>query len=85
MDARSHDTGHEPVSITILSPLAGWATPLGEVPDPVFAEKMLGDGIAIDPVEGMLVRGQTGVDVGDHIQVQLQRVDVDRGFIDFVR
>ena len=41
--------------------------------------------IATPPVEGMLVRGQQGLDVGDHIQVQLQHVDVDRGFIDFVR
>ena len=36
-------------AFTIVSPLAGWVTSLGEVPDPVFAERMLGDGVAIDP------------------------------------
>jgi VacB/RNase II family 3'-5' exoribonuclease len=36
-------------------------------------------------VEGMLVRGQKGVDVGDKIQVTLVRTDPERGFIDFVR
>jgi multiphosphoryl transfer protein len=36
-------------AFTIGSPLAGWVTPLSEVPDPVFSERMLGDGVAIDP------------------------------------
>jgi phosphoenolpyruvate-protein phosphotransferase len=33
----------------IAAPLAGWVTPLSDVPDPVFSERMLGDGVAIDP------------------------------------
>jgi exoribonuclease-2 len=37
------------------------------------------------PVEGMLVRGQRGVDVGDEIGVQLLSTDPKRGFIDFGR
>jgi VacB/RNase II family 3'-5' exoribonuclease len=38
------------------------------------------------PVEGMLAHGLIpGVDVGDHLRVILERVDVDRGFIDFSR
>ena len=41
--------------------------------------------ISEPPVEGMLVRGEQGIDVGDRVFVRLQRVDVDRGFIDFVR
>src|SRR5437868_962263 len=41
--------------ISIASPLAGWVTSLDDVPDPVFAERMLGNGIAIDPVEGRVV------------------------------
>ena len=36
-------------AFTIAAPLAGWVTPLSDVPDSVFAEKMLGDGVAIDP------------------------------------
>ncbi len=35
------------------------------------------------PVEGKLMEGFKGVDVGDKIRVQLMRTDVDRGFIDF--
>ena len=36
-------------AFTIAAPLAGWVTPLSDVPDPVFSECMLGDGVAIDP------------------------------------
>lgn len=35
------------------------------------------------PVEGKLVQGFEGVDVGDKIRVQLIHVDVEMGFIDF--
>jgi len=40
--------------LVLLSPMAGWAAVLDEVPDPVFAERMLGDGLAIEPTEGVL-------------------------------
>jgi len=40
--------------IVLRAPFAGWLTPLEEVPDPVFAERMMGDGVAIDPVEPVL-------------------------------
>ena len=40
--------------LKLASPLAGWCMPLAEVPDPVFAGAMAGDGIAVDPTEGML-------------------------------
>jgi exoribonuclease-2 len=36
-------------------------------------------------MEGMLVRGAQGLDVGDRISVRLVRADADRGFIDFER
>jgi phosphocarrier protein FPr/phosphocarrier protein len=39
---------------TVMAPLAGWATPLSELPDPVFAGLVLGDGVAIDPVDQVL-------------------------------
>jgi len=41
-------------SLILLSPLQGWSAPLGEAPDPVFAERMLGDGLAIDPTGSIL-------------------------------
>jgi PTS system glucose-specific IIA component len=34
----------------ILSPVAGRAMPISEVPDPVFAGLMVGPGVGIDPV-----------------------------------
>jgi phosphocarrier protein FPr/phosphocarrier protein len=37
------------VELTILSPFAGWCAPLDEVPDAAFAQRMLGEGVAIDP------------------------------------
>jgi exoribonuclease-2 len=36
-----------------------------------------------EPVEGKLVQGFKGLDVGDQISVQLESVNVQRGFIDF--
>ena len=36
----------------IASPVNGKAVPLSEVPDPTFAEEMLGKGAAVDPSEG---------------------------------
>ena len=36
-------------------------------------------------VDGMLVQGQHGLDVGDTLEVKLLRTDPGRGFIDFAR
>lgn len=41
-------------AIALTAPLAGWSTPLDEVPDEVFASRMMGDGVAIDPTAGTL-------------------------------
>ena len=38
-----------------MSPLTGTAVALEEVPDPVFSQKIIGDGIAIIPQDGKLV------------------------------
>jgi VacB/RNase II family 3'-5' exoribonuclease len=37
------------------------------------------------PVEGKVVKGERGLDVGDRVRVRLTGVNVERGFIDFVR
>ncbi len=39
----------------------------------------------VPPVEGKLVRGIEGLDVGDRVRVELVATDVERGFVDFVR
>jgi len=41
-------------TVTLLAPLAGWSTPLEEAPDEVFASRLLGDGLAIDPTSATL-------------------------------
>ena len=37
------------------------------------------------PAEGRVVRGEEGLDVGDHTRVRLVATEPTRGFIDFVR
>ncbi|HWF64347.1 MAG TPA: phosphoenolpyruvate--protein phosphotransferase [Rhizomicrobium sp.] len=46
--------GNPAETLVLVAPLDGWASPLAEVPDPVFADKMMGDGIAIDPIGSLL-------------------------------
>ena len=42
-------------------------------------------GVLNPPVEGRLLRGEQGVDVGDRIRVTLLHTDPQRGWIDFGR
>src|SRR6202012_4642681 len=42
-------------NLGLVAPMQGWVSPLSEVPDPVVSGKLLGDGVAIDPV-GATVR-----------------------------
>lgn len=53
-------------TLTLGSPIAGWATRLEEVPDPAFAQRMVGDGIAIDPTSAELRAPCDGVVVSVH-------------------
>ena len=43
------------MELLVGAPLAGIAIALGDVPDPVFAEAMVGPGAAVDPQRGPLV------------------------------
>lgn len=43
-----------PSSVSLSAPISGQVIPLEQVPDPVFAEKMVGDGLAIDPFENII-------------------------------
>lgn len=49
-----------PASIDVHSPLTGRMLNLEEVPDPVFSQKMMGDGIAVEPEEGKVVSPVNG-------------------------
>jgi len=42
-------------TISLIAPIMGEVIGLEEVPDPVFSEKMMGDGLAIIPTEGKVV------------------------------
>ncbi|MDQ0417437.1 PTS system D-glucosamine-specific IIC component [Croceifilum oryzae] len=56
--AKANETcsiGTGSVTETFLSPMTGRVLPIKEVPDPVFADKLMGDGFAIDPAEGVVV------------------------------
>jgi len=41
-------------SLIVTAPVQGWAASLDEVPDAVFAERMMGEGLAIDPTGATL-------------------------------
>ncbi len=43
-----------PDELIVRAPLSGVIYPLERVPDPVFAQKLMGDGLAIDPTDGTL-------------------------------
>lgn len=51
----SSDTG----GIEIFAPLSGEIVPIEDVPDVVFAEKIVGDGIAIKPAGNKMVARAT--------------------------
>lgn len=64
--AGAPDTMPEPTVIRLAAPLAGWLIPLTAVPDPVFADRILGDGFAIDPTEATLRAPFDGVVTSVH-------------------
>ncbi|MEK4435499.1 MULTISPECIES: PTS system trehalose-specific EIIBC component [Paenibacillus] len=48
--------GDEPVNtLEVMAPLTGTAVPLEQVPDPAFAEKQMGEGVAIEPSGNQVV------------------------------
>jgi phosphocarrier protein FPr len=53
-------------AITLAAPLAGWAMPLTDVPDPAFAQGLVGTGMAIDPTVNELRSPCDGVVLSVH-------------------
>lgn len=47
--------GKKKKNISIVAPITGRAVALEQVPDPAFAQKIIGDGVAIEPTEGVFV------------------------------
>ena len=59
----------------ILALLTGKAVPLSEVPDPVFSDKVLGDGVAIIPADvrpsNVICNGKNAPVISDHYGVMI--------------
>lgn len=61
-DALKKNLGFSPQGGTVLkAPVTGRIVPIEEVPDPVFADKVVGDGLAIDPIGNVMVAPCEGV------------------------
>ncbi|PTJ93293.1 PTS glucose transporter subunit IIA, partial [Staphylococcus simulans] len=42
-------------SIEVYAPISGEYVKIEDIPDPVFAQKMMGDGFGVNPSEGVVV------------------------------
>ncbi len=47
--------------VSLMAPITGLIVPIEQVPDPVFAQKMIGEGISIDPLSDRLLAPCDGV------------------------
>ncbi|CAH8768508.1 PTS glucose transporter subunit IIA [Paenibacillus dendritiformis] len=47
--------GKKKKTISVVAPITGNAVPLEQVDDPAFAQKIIGDGLAIEPEQGVMV------------------------------
>jgi multiphosphoryl transfer protein len=46
---------HPTATLSLRAPLTGQMVPIEQVPDPVFAQRMVGDGVSIDPLTDRLL------------------------------
>ena len=53
-------TVESPTTVELIAPLTGILLPIEQVPDPVFAKKMVGEGISIDPLTNVLLAPVAG-------------------------
>ncbi len=47
--------------ITVYAPISGELVKIEDIPDPVFAQKMMGEGFGVQPIEGTVVSPIDGV------------------------
>ena len=50
----------ENTTVKIVAPLSGTVVPIEDVPDPAFAQKLLGEGLAIDPSTNLVLSPMDG-------------------------
>ncbi len=68
-----------PHRLDIMAPLSGVIVPLESVPDPVFARKMVGDGVAIDPTSSDLLAPVSGAVTQFHTAHHALAITTDEG------
>ncbi|MGF6538973.1 phosphoenolpyruvate--protein phosphotransferase [Paraburkholderia youngii] len=68
-----------PLRIELLAPLSGVLVPLDSVPDPVFAQKMVGDGVSIDPTSDELLSPLAGKVTQLHSSCHAATITGDNG------
>jgi phosphoenolpyruvate-protein phosphotransferase len=68
-----------PATLTLRAFVSGTVVPIEAVPDPVFAERMVGDGIAIDPRDGVVRAPCAGRLVQLHASQHACMLEADSG------
>ncbi len=63
----------------LLAPQNGLLTDLTTLPDPVFAEKMLGDGFAVEPSDGGICAPASGTVIEIHDSLHAYGIETDDG------
>ncbi|WP_026781969.1 phosphoenolpyruvate--protein phosphotransferase [Pleomorphomonas koreensis] len=66
-------------TISVRAPLKGRIVPLGDVPDPMFALGMMGDGVAIEPEIGEVRAPVDGTVTSVHRRAHAVKVQTDDG------
>ena len=66
-------------TISVRAPLKGRIVPLGDVPDPMFALGMMGDGLAIEPEVGEVHAPVAGTVTSVHRRGHAVKVMTDDG------
>ena len=61
--------------IEITAPVAGKVVALEDVPDPTFAQGILGPGIAIEPAEGRIVAPADGAELLIHVGIDTVQLE----------
>lgn len=67
------------MTLSLRAPIAGWVAPLAEVPDAAFAEGLVGDGVAIDPLGSVLHAPCAGLVVAVHASLHAVTLRSDDG------
>src|SRR2546429_10027796 len=68
-----------PQRVALLAPLSGVLVPLERVPDPVFAQRTVGDGVSIDPTSCEVLAPAAGLVTLMHRAAHALAITTDEG------